>query len=187
MDARAEDVMAKRLLPTGECWCGCGAEVPVGSFFLSGHDKRAEGKLIIDVFGGIPQFLAAFGRAPGGVPVDPTDTSWLRWATALAGLAPGNGGTRFVIDYIDEQHPTGRFKRLGDRLRSNITLEDVVDFQDCTAKFRHHDTVYTIPLFDLEGLSRDGSVYVVRVHGTFEPLGSVNTPDSLRYASLARG
>ena len=36
----------KRLLPTGECWCGCGAETAIGSFFLSGHDKAAESAVI---------------------------------------------------------------------------------------------------------------------------------------------
>ena len=28
----------ERLVPTGECWCGCGAETTSGSFFLPGHD-----------------------------------------------------------------------------------------------------------------------------------------------------
>ena len=32
-----------RVLPTGECWCGCGVEVGLGSFFAPGHDKVAEG------------------------------------------------------------------------------------------------------------------------------------------------
>ena len=36
----------KRLLPTGECWCGCGAETAIGSFFLPGHDKTAESAVI---------------------------------------------------------------------------------------------------------------------------------------------
>jgi len=51
---------------TGECWCGCGAETPRGSFFLAGHDKRAEARAILAEFGGIPEFLAHFGYAPGG-------------------------------------------------------------------------------------------------------------------------
>ena len=29
----------KRLIPTGDCWCGCGAETAIGAFFLPGHDK----------------------------------------------------------------------------------------------------------------------------------------------------
>ena len=29
----------ERLLPTGECWCGCGSETTIGSFFLPGQGK----------------------------------------------------------------------------------------------------------------------------------------------------
>jgi hypothetical protein len=36
-----------------------------GSFFAPGHDKRAQAAVITEFFGSIPEFLAAFGRAPG--------------------------------------------------------------------------------------------------------------------------
>ncbi|MFC8065563.1 hypothetical protein [Streptomyces sp. NPDC057293] len=36
----------QRLLPTGTCWCGCGAETGIGSFFARGHDKTAEAALL---------------------------------------------------------------------------------------------------------------------------------------------
>lgn len=55
-----------RLLPTGDCWCGCGAETPIGSFFLAGHDKVAESAVIITHYGGVPQFLVDHGFGPGG-------------------------------------------------------------------------------------------------------------------------
>ncbi len=55
-----------RLLPTGECWCGCGREVRIGSFFAPGHDKVAEAGVILSVFGGVPAFLQAHGFGPGG-------------------------------------------------------------------------------------------------------------------------
>ena len=55
-----------RLLPTGVCWCGCGKEVPIGSFFAAGHDKVAESGVILSVFGGVPGFLRAHGFGPGG-------------------------------------------------------------------------------------------------------------------------
>src|SRR5882724_7164758 len=38
----------KRLIPTGDCWCGCGEETKVGSFFRAGHDKKAE-SLVIEI------------------------------------------------------------------------------------------------------------------------------------------
>jgi hypothetical protein len=53
-----------RALPTGECWCGCGAETPVGSFFLTGHDKRAESEVILTEYGSVPDFLLAHGYGP---------------------------------------------------------------------------------------------------------------------------
>ncbi len=57
---------SSRPLPTGTCWCGCGEATPVGSFFAQGHDKRAESAVILTQFGGVPQFLLAFGFGPGG-------------------------------------------------------------------------------------------------------------------------
>jgi hypothetical protein len=58
--------MGERILPTGKCWCGCGADVPRGSFFLSGHDRRAESAVITVEYGGVVEFLAAQGYIPGG-------------------------------------------------------------------------------------------------------------------------
>lgn len=59
-------VMTTRLLPTGQCWCGCGQDVARGSFFLPGHDKKAESAVILVEYGGVPEFLAKHGFGPGG-------------------------------------------------------------------------------------------------------------------------
>ncbi len=58
-------VSAKMLLPTGECWCGCGAETAIGSFLLPGHDKIAEASVISVEYGGVPRFLVRHGYGPG--------------------------------------------------------------------------------------------------------------------------
>jgi hypothetical protein len=55
-----------RLLPTGECWCGCGTETPVGSFFAAGHDNVAESAVILLEYGGVPEFLVRHGFGPKG-------------------------------------------------------------------------------------------------------------------------
>ena len=55
-----------RPLPSGECWCGCGTEVPVRSFFVPGHDRKAESKVIQSEYGSVADFLAAHGYGPGG-------------------------------------------------------------------------------------------------------------------------
>jgi hypothetical protein len=64
--ATKEAEMRTRLMPTGECWCGCGAESAIGSFFLAGHDKVAESRVIQVQFGGVPELLAHYGYQPGG-------------------------------------------------------------------------------------------------------------------------
>ncbi len=58
--------LTKRLIPTGECWCGCGAEAAIGSFFLPGHDKAAESAVIAVEYGGVPRFLVQHGYGPEG-------------------------------------------------------------------------------------------------------------------------
>ena len=55
----------KRLVPTGECWCGCGEEVSIGAFFKPGHDKRAEAAITTVEYGSVAQLLDAHGFGPG--------------------------------------------------------------------------------------------------------------------------
>lgn len=51
-----------RLLPTGNCWCGCGEEVAVGAFFARGHDKVAEAALLAARYrGSVAQLLRRHG------------------------------------------------------------------------------------------------------------------------------
>jgi hypothetical protein len=54
-----------KLIPTGECWCGCGEETALGAFFLPGHDKRAEAAVVKTVYGSVPALLLAHGFGPG--------------------------------------------------------------------------------------------------------------------------
>ena len=58
--------MTKRLLPNGECWCGCREEAALGKFFLPGHDKVAESAVILVEYGGVPGFLVRHGYGPDG-------------------------------------------------------------------------------------------------------------------------
>jgi len=60
----------KRLIPTGDCWCGCGEETGVGAFFAPGHDKRAEAAVVKTVYGSVPELLIAHGFGPGGKSAD---------------------------------------------------------------------------------------------------------------------
>src|SRR5205085_566199 len=58
--------VAQRLVPTGECWCGCGEEAAIGSFFRPGHDKVAESAVVAIHYGGVAQLLVEHGYGPGG-------------------------------------------------------------------------------------------------------------------------
>ena len=65
-----------RVLPTGECWCGCGTEVPRGAFFVTGHDRKADSMLIRMEYGGVAEFLAAKGFAPDEKNLKKTYEEW---------------------------------------------------------------------------------------------------------------
>jgi hypothetical protein len=55
-----------RLIPTGTCWCGCGTEVGIGSFFARGHDKIAEAALLAVEYGSsVAQLLHKHGYGAG--------------------------------------------------------------------------------------------------------------------------
>ena len=56
----------RRLIPTGDCWCGCGQETELGKFFRSGHDKVAEAAVIQVEYGTVAGFLSRHGYGPGG-------------------------------------------------------------------------------------------------------------------------
>jgi hypothetical protein len=54
------------LVPTGECWCGCGTAASRGAFFAPGHDKRAEAAIVKVEYGSVPDLLVKHGYGPGG-------------------------------------------------------------------------------------------------------------------------
>ncbi|MFJ8691289.1 hypothetical protein [Micromonospora wenchangensis] len=59
------DTNPPRLIPTGTCWCGCGKQTSIGSFFARGHDKIAEAALTAAEFhGSVPQLLHHHGYGP---------------------------------------------------------------------------------------------------------------------------
>jgi hypothetical protein len=65
----SEAEMASKItaVPNGKCWDDCGGTPRPGSFFLPGHDKRAERYLsAIDGSQSIAEHLAARGYVPGG-------------------------------------------------------------------------------------------------------------------------
>jgi hypothetical protein len=60
------NVMTAMSHPNGRCWCDCGEPAQPGSFFLQGHDKRAERYLdALDGGTSLAQRLAERGYVPG--------------------------------------------------------------------------------------------------------------------------
>lgn len=58
---------AGRLLPTGNCWCGCGESTEsVAAFFNRGHDRKAEASVIQNEYGDLLEFMDQHGYGPGG-------------------------------------------------------------------------------------------------------------------------
>ncbi len=68
--------MSQRIFPTGECFCGCGAETSIRSYFLQGHDRRAESKVREMEYGPVVNFLARHGYGPGEKNVQDAYEAW---------------------------------------------------------------------------------------------------------------
>lgn len=54
----------RRLLPTGDCFCGCGGEAGIGRWFVQGHDITAAAALRAVEGTSLPQRLVAAGYGP---------------------------------------------------------------------------------------------------------------------------
>jgi hypothetical protein len=59
-------MIKKGATPNGKCWCDCGGTPNSGSFFLPGHDKRADRYLAaVEGSESIADRLASRGYVPG--------------------------------------------------------------------------------------------------------------------------
>lgn len=171
--------MARRLVPTGICWCGCETKVDLGSFFAQGHDKKGEAKVIKEVFGSVPAFMAAFGYAPGGN--ERLATDWTDCATQLAGLPQA---TTFKIEYVNPEDPSGPFKRTTAR----VTFNGEVDLSEGGVTFAVHRGVQssiTIPFSDIACVYKDGT-WIVRIFGSLV-VEHGQFGDAVRYVARPRG
>ena len=153
--------MSKRLLPTGNCWCGCGVQIDLGSFFAPGHDKKAESRVIMEVFGGVPQFLVAFGYGPDGVE---TGATWIDNARLLLGVHPTMRG-RFAVEYPDPADRTGRLLRTGFQVQlGKPDLNDGAAFLTVPGRGE-----IVVPFADIAAVYRATDGWVVRTTGGLDP------------------
>jgi len=159
--------LASRLLPTGNCWCGCNQPLDMGSFFAPGHDKRAEAKLIMELFGGVPQFLVAFGRGPADVVG--TDATWVGAAMKLAGMTHG-ARAYMTLEYPSLNDRSGRLVRT-DRPGS-VKLQSA-EAADAQAVFEvaipdRGPSILFIPFLDIVGVYGGQNATVVRIAGSLD-------------------
>jgi hypothetical protein len=153
--------MAKRLLPTGTCWCGCGTQIELGSFFAPGHDKKAESRVIMEVFGGVPQFLVALGYGPGGT--EGAGTTWITYAVRLAKLNSAQKN-KMTVEYTDPENRTGPLRRT----EPEATLQDF-GLEDGAVTFGMPAGWIVVPFTDLLTVYKPpGNLWVVRVAGALE-------------------
>lgn len=171
--------MAKRLIPTGKCWCGCGVDTEVGSFFLVGHDKKAEARVIKDVFGSVPEFLVAFGYGPDSAHTAGAD--WTEAALRLAALSQTDR-TGVELEYARLEDRTGPLTR---------TTADCpkVEVPDGSAVFHVPNGLavmtVTIPFADLVTVYRDQRNWVVRISGALKmdrATGNTGRVDYIKFA-----
>lgn len=94
-----------RLIPTGYCWCGCGGETTLGSFFLSGHDKRAQAALLALSRGSVAALLWArgFDSTPGHTVTDAAVAAGV-WVRCVATHCDYAGTPTAVRDHELREH-----------------------------------------------------------------------------------
>ncbi len=176
--------MVERLLPTGQCWCGCRAKIDLGSFFAPGHDKRAESKVIMEVFGGVPQFLKACGYGPDGEEGASTGW-WLEHVLRLMRIHRTGGRVPVIIEYPDIANLSGPLQR------GQATLGSPIDLSEGSVSLSVESAGATsgifVPFVDIASVHKSvltghGPVWAVRVTGV---VGSTNSLTSgVEYVAL---
>lgn len=178
-----------RLLPTGFCWCGCKTVIDLGSFFAPGHDKKAESRVIMEVFGGVPQFLVAFGYGPEGAAEGSSDEVQIAmrlrpfWATPTSGFA-------VVVEYADLDNLVGPLLSTKREVLVHPfqPAERCVPFTFMPNSAVEGDRSFIVPFVDLVSVFKQGSVPTVRIRGglNFAPAGVTYVPIGTVYEITKR-
>jgi hypothetical protein len=86
------DTRKMRLVPTGDCFCGCGAEAEIGRWFVLGHDITAAAALRALQGMKLPQQLvsAGFGPERSVVQAAVDGAGWVRCAGCAYAGTPAN-------------------------------------------------------------------------------------------------
>jgi hypothetical protein len=94
-----------RLIPTGTCWCGCGKQIGLGSFFAQGHDKVAEAALMaVRYDSSVAQLLHAHGFGAGHS-VTQAAVEAGAWEQCVAADCDYRGAPASVANHRRKAHP----------------------------------------------------------------------------------
>lgn len=144
-----------RVFPTGKCWCGCGEATERTSFFVAGHDKRAEAKVVKEVYGGVVEFVAAHGFGPEGhdpaatVP-EGTDATGVE---RLQAWIKGESGAHYVLEVLD---PKDRHRvRHGGFIGEYEADDRAFRFVGCSSHSKMPGANLTVPLPDVAWVYTD--------------------------------
>lgn len=86
------DTRKIRLVPTGDCFCGCGAEAEIGRWFVRGHDITAAAALRALQGMKLPQQLVSLGFGPERSVVQTAvdEAGWVRCPGCAYAGTPAN-------------------------------------------------------------------------------------------------
>jgi hypothetical protein len=151
---------------------------PAVTAFAPGHDKRAEAKVIMEVFGGVPQFVTAFGYGPDeGGGGEAGTASWADAAMRLKGIPEGER------QLLRLEYPAADGTGQLQRTRRDVYLAPVA-LEQGAATFTEHDHgigAIHVPFVDVVAVYRGDGRWIVRIAGTFEKRGGI-----VEYVPLAR-
>ncbi|MFF8994503.1 hypothetical protein ACF09H_32185 [Streptomyces sp. NPDC014983] len=100
-------------MPTGDCFCGCGAEAEIGRWFVQGHDITAAAALRALEGKKLPQRLVSLGFGPQRSVVQAAvdEAGWVRCPGCAYAGTPANlathtrAGNCAAVDLAGEQLP----------------------------------------------------------------------------------
>lgn len=129
----------RRVFPTGKCWCGCGESTERTSFFVPGHDKKAEAKVVKAEYGSVVEFLSAHGYGPDGR--DPTaphihddlDVKGLQLLEAWEWGKEISGKVHVVLEFLNVENRTGPVCRIENFHVRYLASDRAARFELCSA------------------------------------------------------
>ncbi|MFE1190204.1 serine/threonine-protein kinase [[Kitasatospora] papulosa] len=109
------DTRKVRLVPTGDCFCGCGAEAEIGRWFVRGHDITAAAALRALEGMKLPQRLVSLGFGPERSVVQTAveEAGWVRCAGCAYAGTPANLAAHTRAGTCTDDAPAGERQPAG--------------------------------------------------------------------------